>query len=648
MTFPGWTARKRQGPASPMTTILRHVLRAGLSVALSIGFLWLLADRWAAIDTQALSSAFANLTGGQWLAALALTAASFWAVGRYDAVLHSHFATRTPPAVARRAGVCAIAVSQTLGLGLISGAILRWRMLPEISLWQATRLTAAVALSFLASWAVVTSMVLVVLPDAPYRAWAFVTLCLALAVAGFAIAAPQPRWLRWRLPNGFTLTRLLGLCAIDTLAASLAFMALLPAGLDLPYASLLPAFLLALGAGLALGTPGGMGAFEVTLIALLPTGESPELLAAILAWRLVYYALPAVIGAGIAIIGPAKAVQKMSFSAPNTANIRAETGLDRQGTLTKTGLPSGPWLMGRSGHSLLAVFDPITPQTRPDLTTSLQALHQLAKDEGRLPVVYKSGPRLTALARRQGKSTRRIAWEAWIAPQTYQLATSCRAGLRRKLRRAEAAGITIRHTPAEIAPWPALDQIAADWAQSHGGERGFSMGRHARAYLAQQRLYVAWRDDRPIAYVSFHTTAQEWALDLMRHQSNLPDGTMHALIQTAITDAARHGISRLSLAAVPDAALGRHDLTTRLMAAVAPEIAADGLYRFKSSFAPRWRPLYMIASNPVAMAVGSASLWRAITAPPPLTPTLMPEIEQDDAEYGFALDAAPWHIAVNR
>lgn len=170
-----------------MTPILRHVLRAGLSVALSIGFLWLLADRWAAIDTQALSSAFANLTAGQWLAALALTAASFWAVGRYDAVLHSHFATRTPPAVARRAGVCAIAVSQTLGLGLISGAILRWRMLPEISLWQATRLTAAVALSFLASWAVVTSMVLVVLPDAPYRTWAFVALCLALAGPGLRL-----------------------------------------------------------------------------------------------------------------------------------------------------------------------------------------------------------------------------------------------------------------------------------------------------------------------------------------------------------------------------------------------------------------------------------------------------------------------------
>ncbi len=661
MALLDWATRK-QGQsvqlALEIVPAAKLALRAGLSVALSIGFLWLLADRWAAFDTQALAAAMSGLSGAHWLTAIGFTLASFWAVGRYDAVLHCHFATQTPAATARRAGVCAIAVSQTLGLGLISGAILRWRMLPDATFWQATRLTAAVALSFLASWAVVTSAVLVALPGAPYQSWAFAVLSLALLGAGLAIAAPQPRSMRWRLPNGFTLARLLGLCAVDTLAASLAFMALVPAGLDLPYTTLLPAFLLALGAGLALGTPGGMGAFEMTLIALLPLGESPDLLAAVLAWRLVYYALPALIGAGLAIAGPAKPNQHQRPPLTTMAMAPAEAGLVHQKVLSLAALPTGApvtgapvtgasvtgaWVTGRTNHSLLALFDPIGPKGRVQLTTSLAALDQLAKGESRLALIYKAGPRLAAVARRRGKATRRIAWEAWINPKTYQLAASCRAGLRRKLRRAEAAGVTSAPCPTDMAPWHALDRIAADWATAHGAERGFSMGRHARTYLAHQKLYVAWCNGHPIAYVSFHFTDREWALDLMRHQSDLPDGAMHSLIQAAIDDAAQHGVTRLSLAAIPTAALGQPDLTTRLMAAIAPELGAAGLYRFKSSFAPRWRPLYVIAANRAALAICGAALWRAIVAPPPL----MPEIEQDDAEYGFALDGAPWHIPLN-
>ena len=642
-----WTKRRGADLAKaaqvlePALPVGRLAARAGLSLALTAVFVWLLADRLSDIDTTALRLALTRLHPQQWAVALVFTAASFWAVGRYDAVLHRHIATKAPDRLARRAGICAIAVSQTLGLGLISGAILRWRMLPGVSLWQATRLTAAVALSFLAGWAVVTAATLVALPFAPYRAGAALVLTLAMALACLSVAAPRLPGLRFRWPNGFTLAALVGLCAMDTFAAALAFHALMPETTVLPFTALLPAFFLALGAGLVLGTPGGMGAFEVSLLALLPLAPEVDLLATVLAWRLVYYVLPAMVGAGLAIGGPRAPVPSTPKPVRVPAACRAEMGLRHQGDLSLIVVADQPWLAARRGHTLTTLLDPMGSQQPPALDRALHGLRRLARDEARAPVVYKASARLAARARVCGYVTRRTGWEAWISPPSYRVSSSCRSGLRRKLRRAEAAGVRVCVCPSSTAPWERLDQIAATWAAAHGGECGFSMGRHARGYLSQQRLYIAWVGNRPIAYASFHTAPTEWALDVMRHEDDVPDGTMHSLLQAAIADAARTGVPRLSLAAVPDGAVGCHDLAARLIAVLAPQTAASGLYQFKSSFAPRWSPLYLAAPSRLGLVLAGLSLWRAITRPGPL----MPEIERDDAEYGFASRPDPWHIA---
>lgn len=624
----------------PLLPWARLFVRAAVSVGLMMGFLWLLSGRLAQINVAALMAAFGQLQVSQWGAALAFTGLSFWAVGRYDSVLHQHFTSGMPCRMTRRAGICAIAVSQTLGLGLVSGAIVRWRMLPGATLWQATRLTAAVALSFLAGWAVVTSVVLLARPDAPYRPWAALVLVIALGLFTLSLAAPRLHRLRFRWPNALTMTRLMLLCAVDTLAAAAAFHALVPNAVDLPYDTLLPAFLLAPGAGLALGTPGGMGPFEITLLAHLPQVDQPALLAAILAWRLIYFALPAVVGAAIAIAFPGH-----TLAAPPPArlpqNYPAEAGLTRQGPIELGLVARRAWLLGRSNHCLIALLDPMGARRPAQFDRALRGLRQLAWQEGRLPVAYKASARLAARAAKAGQIVRHTGWEAWINPQTHDLSASRFSGLRRKLRRAEAADVSVTQPLAHMIPWTALDRIAADWTQCHGPERGFSMGRHARTYLETQRLYIAWAGNTPIAYVSFHTAPKEWTLDLMRHGTTLPDGTMHSLIAAAVSDAKETGLHRLSLAAVPNLEQSKADILSRFILAFAPKMSKDGLYQFKSAFAPHWQPLYLIAPNRVTLALASLSLWRAITRPPPI----MRQIERDDADYGFASGPAAWHIA---
>ena len=629
----------------PAGAFWRFAPRIVVSICVLALFLWLLSDRIARLDTAALTAAVLQLSALQWAKAAAFTALSFWAVGRYDAVLHQHLMTGVPARLARRAGIAAIAVSQTLGLGLVSGAIVRWRMLPGVSLWQATRLTAAVAMSFLAGWVVVTCLALLVLPAAPFKPMAALGLAVALGLGALSILGPWADRLPFRWPNGLILSRLVGLCAVDTIAAAMAFYALLPLDSGIALHLLIPAFLLALGAGLALGTPGGMGAFEVTLLALLPGAAEPQVLVAILGWRLIYYVLPALAGAGLALAGPRPSaaqprLQTRPFGVAELADLPAEVGLRHQGSLALARFGGAAWLIGRRGHVLVALLDPAPMWSPHVIDTALRGLRRHARAEGRSFAAYKTGPRTAARGRAMGFAVRRIGWEAWVDPSRYRLSSSCRSGLRRKLRRAEAAGVTLHRVDPDGMPWRALDGLAADWTLAHGDERGFSMGRHDRAYLAQQKVYVACLQGEPIAYASFHTCPQEWTLDLMRHRAALPDGTMHALIQAAIEDAAALGLSRLSLASVPGGAFGPGDRVTRLVAALAPETAAPGLLQFKACFGPRWAPRYLIAPGRFGLVLAGLSLWHAIIRPPPVPR----EIDEDHAEYGFASRPGPWHI----
>jgi phosphatidylglycerol lysyltransferase len=577
-----------------------------LSLALVLLFLRLLQLRLDSVDIEAVQAAFARVSGWQWLAALALTGLSFHAVGRYDVLIHRHLCSGADPAVAGRAGMAAIALSQTLGLGVVTGGLVRWRLLPRTGLWQASRLSALVALSFLAGWALVTAGTLLLIPEAPFRPLAALVLAAGFGLMLLSLAAPPLRLrdqpLRW--PNAFTLGGLLALTALDTLAAGGALWLLCPPGEALPLARFLPAFLLALGAGLVSGTPGGVGAFEMTLLALLPEAPEAPLLAAVLAWRGVYYALPALLGAALLARGPGRPAP--ACPPPVAGPPPAEAGLARQGQLAL--LDSG-WLAGRTPHLLVGLLDPFAPAGE-----ALPRLIAEARAEARLPCLYKCGARTAVAARHQGFALLPVAREAWLDPQGFRLDRPALAGLRRKLRK--AAGLRITR-PATL-PLAEMQQVAQSWARARGGERGFSMGRFCPDYVGAQRVYLGWDGARLAGFVTFHEGPGrdgrgEWVLDLMRQAATAPDGTMQALVLQAITDAAAAGVGRLSLAAVP-----LHEGPECWPARLAHRLAGvdlSGLERFKAGFAPRWDPLYLAAPSRAALLLAGVEIARAIHRP---------------------------------
>ena len=240
LRLPGWGAALR---------------RQLVIIALLLGFALLLRDRIAALDWGAIGAAFAQVSGLQWSFAALASTGSFAALANYDALLHRALGTAQPAARARHAGWVVIAMSQTVGFGLISGALVRWRMLPGLSLREASRLTAAVAASFLAAWTLLCALVLIALPLplAGHGVWAVRALAGGVLLAGGALCAlalwqPGIKLARWhlRLPTLPVMGRIMWLCLLDTAFAALALWALLPTGSGIGALALYPAFLIAL------------------------------------------------------------------------------------------------------------------------------------------------------------------------------------------------------------------------------------------------------------------------------------------------------------------------------------------------------------------------------------------------------------------
>lgn len=601
------------------------LIKAGFGLLLACIFGWLLANRLAEVPITQMRAAVSDVTAIQWLTAILATLASFWAIGHCDGVIHRHLVTGIANPAARRAGATAIAVSQTIGLGVITGALLRWRMLPGLTLWQATKLSSHVVVFFFGAWAIVTAIVLAALPQAPFKPIAVGGLGVMLACLVAMTLHPRPPLKQ--MPNLFIIARLVALAAVDTVMAGLALWALCPPDLTLPFTVLLPAFLIAFGAGLASGTPGGVGAFELTLLGLLPQTPETPLLAAVLAWRLVYYTIPALAGAMIALRGPAdtgKARDTLARGSLLHSTPRAETRLLSQGHLSLTAAgQDNAWLTGRTPHCLIGVLDPLLPDgpdtcAQDSTEMAIAALAEGAALEGRFPAIYKCNARTAVTARKRGLTLRPVAREAWLDPCAFTLAAPSRSGLRRKLRHASLAGISISTGPHD---WEALARIAQEWSAAHGGERGFSMGRYERSYVAQQRVFVAYLGRQAVAFASFHTGKTEWTLDLMRSTSKAPDGTMHAAICAAITEAATLGLPRLSLAALPMAAL--YAAPTGRLARMIHRAAGGnqtGLAQFKSAFAPRWQTLYLAAPHVPGLVLAALEIARAVHFPPALRP----------------------------
>lgn len=252
------------------------------------------------------------------LTALACTALSFVGIASYDLVAMRAVAPqRVPARVPLVAGAAGYAISGLLGVSYLTGTAVRYRIYSALGL-DLVKITAIVAISWSGFVSALVFGFGALLTFHPVGLNAVIGIPPALETSiGIALLAAFGGYLVWLtlgqrqvksgdhsvdLPRpkqalGLTLAGFL-----DISGAALTLYVLMPPDLVPNFPVFATVFIAAVGLGILSHAPGGLGAFEATIIAGLGASGRPDALAALLLYRLIYTVLPFAVAAfGLAI-----------------------------------------------------------------------------------------------------------------------------------------------------------------------------------------------------------------------------------------------------------------------------------------------------------------------------------------------------------
>ena len=285
----------------------RHIAWTAAGVGLFGLALWVLHHETAGIR---FADVVANLRAVPWHAvgvAVVFTAASYAALTGYDWLALRHIGRKLPLAGVALTSFVATAVGHNLGVAMLSGGAVRYRLYSAAGLSAAeiatviglVGLTFGLGISFVVGVVMLSGMpetsAILHLPSKLLQAIGAALLGLIVTYILWGGVQHAPLRLRnWQLavPQPGTTALQLLFAALDIGCAAAVLYALLPASVAVSYPHLLSIYVLAITAGIISHVPGGLGVFESVLLLSLPDAPRDALLGAVLAYRVVYYLLP--------------------------------------------------------------------------------------------------------------------------------------------------------------------------------------------------------------------------------------------------------------------------------------------------------------------------------------------------------------------
>ncbi|HES76968.1 MAG TPA: bifunctional lysylphosphatidylglycerol flippase/synthetase MprF [bacterium] len=225
----------------------------------------------------------------------------------YDASALFYLKKRLPWRTVALGAFTGYAFSNTVGMALVSGASIRYRIYVEAGLdgMDIAKIAAFCALAFGIGAHVVAAAGLALHPELlSDRLNIPVDVLRGVGLLGLALAAgivlwlvPGPRYIKlwkWQLNlPGWRLSLIqLAITVFDILFSVACLYALLPAG-SVPFGTLVLVFVLAAALGVASHVPAGLGVFEAVMIAALGDHVPlAQLMVALVLFRVIYYLLP--------------------------------------------------------------------------------------------------------------------------------------------------------------------------------------------------------------------------------------------------------------------------------------------------------------------------------------------------------------------
>lgn len=312
-------------------------LRRLLPIALSVGIIVLAArvlhDGLATIHPAEVASSFLELPPLMALAALGATIVGYGSLVTYEVLMLAHVSARVSARRAAITGLIAYPIGHAVGLGALSGGAIRFRLYTAVGVdaFSVGRIVVLSAMPYALGLGVLLGLALVA--DAGQAAPLLgLSQSMVTAIGGATLLAHvlYLATVRWRsgpfrigraefsLPP-LRLTRLqYGLGLVDVACGVAALYVLLPPSADIGYPAFVAIYVLAILAGLASSVPAGLGVFEATLFTLLPGVPKDELLASVLAYRLIYEFLPFVLAIALLVATEIR-LRWIAWGRPETA-----------------------------------------------------------------------------------------------------------------------------------------------------------------------------------------------------------------------------------------------------------------------------------------------------------------------------------------
>ena len=281
----------------------------GLTQTISVNEIWLAIDQIPNINI---------------VLAVVVVAFGYLVLTLYDAIALKHMGCRLPFRKVALTSFTAYAIGHTVGLAVLSASGVRYRMYRAQGIqaeyianviWLvsmaftfgiATLVSLSLALNPEATVTMVTQMK-VQLPDLSagipdfllnvdvIRSMGIAMLVVIMAVVGWSGRKGRHVKIKgWRfdLPPAVMLIQQIVISMIDLASVAFVLYLLLPHTAQIGFFTVFSAFIQSMILAILSHVPGGLGVFELTMIASLPQVDKPYLLAVLLLFRLLYYILP--------------------------------------------------------------------------------------------------------------------------------------------------------------------------------------------------------------------------------------------------------------------------------------------------------------------------------------------------------------------
>jgi hypothetical protein len=313
-------------PEDPHLALRRRMwsrIGAAFSICILVLSVFVLGRTIAGLHWGELRAAMAATSLEQIVAAVLLTSMSYLALTGYDALALRQLRIRVPYRTTSLASFTSYAISFTLGFPLVTAGTVRYWIYSRagVSAGKVASLTVIAGLTFWLGMALVIGIALTIQPDAiseVNRLKGWINLLIGLGVL-FAIMfylawvsrghrRVSLQGLRLELP-GLTLTlSQMTLGVIDLACAAGALYVILPAGHGLDFISFCATYVVACLLGIASHMPGGIGAFEATMLNVVPAPSAEALFASLLLFRIIYYVAPFVLA--LALLGANESIRR--------------------------------------------------------------------------------------------------------------------------------------------------------------------------------------------------------------------------------------------------------------------------------------------------------------------------------------------------